>query len=159
MTTLDDVKRKLTPEMLLITDPKGPTAIAGVMGGAISEVNAETSTILLESANFLGGNVRRTSTALGLRTDASSRFEKGLDPELTIAGANRAAQLMAELAGGTIHPGVVDAYPSSVQPRKLMFSINEVEWLTSMRVTQNEVVGALRALRARNAGYSTNLSY
>jgi len=146
MTTLDDVKRKLTPEMLLITDPKGPTAIAGVMGGAVSEVNAETSTILLESANFLGSNVRRTSTTLGLRTDASSRFEKGLDPELAIAGTNRAAQLMAELAGGTIHPGVVDAYPRPVQPRKLVFSIDEIEWLTSMKVTQDEAVGALRAL-------------
>jgi len=146
MTTLDDVKRKLTPEMLLITDPKGPTAIAGVMGGAVSEVNAETSTILLESANFLGSNVRRTSTTLGLRTDASSRFEKGLDPELAIAGTNRAAQLMAELAGGPIHPGIVDAYPRSVQPRKLVFSIDEIEWLTSMKVTQDEAVGALRAL-------------
>src|SRR3989440_271781 len=146
MTTLDDVKRKLTPEMLLITDPKGPTAIAGVMGGAVSEVNAETSTILLESANFLGSNVRRTSTTLGLRTDASSRFEKGLDPELAIAGTNRAAQLMAELAGGTIHPGIVDAYPRPVQPRKLVFSIDEIEWLTSMKVTQDEAVGALRAL-------------
>src|SRR6266571_7455212 len=146
MTTLDDVKRKLTPEMLLITDPKGPTAIAGVMGGAVSEVNAETSTILLESANFLGSNVRRTSTTLGLRTDASSRFEKGLDPELAITGTNRAAQLMADLAGGTIHPGIVDAYPRPVQPRKLVFSIDEIEWLTSMKVTQDEAVGALRAL-------------
>jgi phenylalanyl-tRNA synthetase beta chain len=146
MTTLDDVKRKLTPEMLLITDPKGPTAIAGVMGGAISEVNAETTTVLLESANFLASNVRRTSTTLGLRTDASSRFEKGLDPELAIAGTNRAAQLMAELAGGTIHPGIVDVYPRPVQPRKLTFSINEIEWLTSMKVTQDEAVGALHSL-------------
>ncbi|HWS82930.1 MAG TPA: phenylalanine--tRNA ligase subunit beta [Ktedonobacteraceae bacterium] len=146
MTTLDDVKRKLTPEMLLITDPKGPTAIAGVMGGAVSEVNTETSTILLESATFLGSNVRRTSTTLGLRTDASSRFEKGLDPELAIAGTNRAAQLMAELAGGTVHLGIVDAYPRSVQPRKLTFSIDEIEWLTSMKVAQDEAIGALHSL-------------
>jgi phenylalanyl-tRNA synthetase beta chain len=146
MTTLDDVKRKLTPEMLLITDPTGPTAIAGVMGGAVSEVNAQTSTILLESATFVGSNVRRTSTTLGLRTDASSRFEKGLDPELAIAGTNRAAQLMAELAGGTIHPGIVDAYPRPVQPRQLTFSIDEIEWLTSMQVTPDEAAGALRRL-------------
>jgi phenylalanyl-tRNA synthetase beta chain len=146
MTTLDDIKRKLTPEMLLITDPKGPTAIAGVMGGAVSEVSEQTAKVLLESANFQGSNVRRTSTILGLRTDASSRFEKGLDPELAIAGTNRAAQLMAELAGGTVHPGIVDAYPRPVQPRKLTFSIDEIEWLTSMKVTQDEAVGALRRL-------------
>lgn len=76
ITTLDDVKRKLTPDMLLITDPTGPIAIAGVMGGATSEVSNGTTTVLLESANFKAGNVRSTSTVLGLRTDASSHFEK-----------------------------------------------------------------------------------
>ncbi len=86
--TLDDVQRKLTPAMLLITDPEGPTAIAGVMGAAISEVNEKTTTVLLEAANFQAANVRRTSVSLGLRTDASSRFEKRLDPELTVDGAN-----------------------------------------------------------------------
>ena len=146
LTTLDDVKRKLTPNMLLITDPKRPTAIAGVMGGAISEVNEKTTTILLESANFRATNVRRTSVALGLRTDASSRFEKGLDPELTITGANRAAQLMAELAGGMIHPGFADCYPNPVKPRTLTFSTKEITWLTSMQVPQNEAVEALSAL-------------
>lgn len=146
MTTLDNVKRKLTPEMLLIADPQGPTAIAGVMGGAASEVSAATTTILLEAANFLGSNIRRTSTALGLRTDASSRFEKGLDPELVTLGANRAAQLMAELAGGTVHPTIVDCYPKPIQPRTLLFSLAEIEWLTSMKVTADEAMNALRAL-------------
>lgn len=146
MTTLDDVKRKLTPDMLLITDPEGPTAIAGVMGGAISEVNANTTTILLEAANFSAGSVRRTSVTLGLRTDASSRFEKGLDPELTVLGANRAAQLMAELADGTVHVGSVDNYPQPRKERVLPFSVDDVEWLTGMKVTQGEVVDALNAL-------------
>src|SRR5437588_1822217 len=146
MATLDGVRRKLTSDMLLITDPEGPTAIAGVMGGAISEVNDKTTTILLEAANFQPANVRRTSVALGLRTDSSSRFEKGLDPELVIAGANRAAQLMAELAGGTVHPGIVDCYPHPVQARTLAFSIDEVEWLTGMKVTQHEAMEALQAL-------------
>ncbi|HZU03134.1 MAG TPA: phenylalanine--tRNA ligase subunit beta [Ktedonobacteraceae bacterium] len=146
LTTLDNVKRKLTTDMLLITDPEGPTAIAGVMGGAISEVNDKTTTVLLEAANFNAANVRRTSVALGLRTDASSRFEKGLDPELVIAGANRAAQLMADLVGGTVHPGIIDCYPHPVQPRTLAFSIDEVEWLTGMKVTQHEAMEALRAL-------------
>ncbi|HEY7419591.1 MAG TPA: phenylalanine--tRNA ligase subunit beta, partial [Ktedonobacteraceae bacterium] len=115
LTTLDDIERVLTPDMLLITDQTGPTAIAGVMGGAKSEVNDKTTTILLESANFKGSNVRRTSVALGLRTEASARFEKGVDPELAIAGTNRAAQLLAELAGGTVHPGIVDVYPHLAQ--------------------------------------------
>ncbi len=146
LATLDNVKRKLTPDMLLITDPEGPTAIAGVMGGAISEVNDKTTTVLLEAANFNAANVRRTSVALGLRTDASSRFEKGLDPELVIAGANRAAQLMADLAGGTVHPGIVDCYPRPIQARTLTFSTDEVEWLTGMKVTQHEAMEALVAL-------------
>ncbi|GAC1633073.1 MAG: phenylalanine--tRNA ligase subunit beta [Ktedonobacteraceae bacterium] len=146
ITTLDDARRKLTPDMLLITDPTGPTGIAGVMGGAKSEVNAQTTTVLLEAANFKGGNIRRTSTILGLRTDASSRFEKGLDPELALAGSNRAVQLMVELAGGTVDPGGGDEYPRPVQPRTLEFSTDEIEWLTSVRVTQDEVVNALRAL-------------
>ncbi len=146
MTTLDDVKRKLTSDMLLITDPEEPTAIAGVMGGAISEVNDATATVLLEAANFNAANVRRTSVTLGLRTDASSRFEKGLDPELVIAGTNRAAQLMAELAGGTVHPGIVDCYPKPVQPRTIVFSPTEVEWLTGVKVTKYEVIEALTAL-------------
>ncbi len=146
MTTLDDVKRKLTPSMLLITDPQGPTGIAGVMGGAVSEVNDKTTTVLLEAANFNAVSIRRTSTTLGLRSDASSRFEKGLDPELTIAGANRAAQLMVELAGGTVHPGMIDVYPTPAKPHTITFSTHEVEWLTGMKVTQSEVVNALRAL-------------
>jgi phenylalanyl-tRNA synthetase beta chain len=149
MTTLDDIKRKLTTDMLLITDPTGPTAIAGVMGGAKSEVNAQTTTVLLESANFRAANVRHTSVALGLRTDASSRFEKGLDPELTIAGANRACQLLEQLAGGVVHPGIVDVYPRPMQARTLAFSTSEIEWLTSMKVTQGEVVETLSALGFR----------
>jgi len=146
LTTLDDVKRKLTPDMLLITDPEGPTAIAGVMGGAISEVNDKTTTVLLEAANFNATSIRRTSTTLGLRSDASSRFEKGLDPELTIAGANRAAQLMVELAGATINPGIIDVYPAPVKPRTIPFTAHEVEWLTGMKVTQSEAIDALHAL-------------
>lgn len=146
MKTLDDIERKLNPEMLLITDPAGPTAIAGVMGGAVSEVSDTTTTILLESANFKASSVRRTSSTLGLRTDASSRFEKGLDPELAIVAANRAAQLMVELAGGTIHPGVVDNYPEPARPVTLSFSTDEVEWLTSIKVTQDEAADALRRL-------------
>ncbi|MDQ2716126.1 MAG: phenylalanine--tRNA ligase subunit beta [Chloroflexota bacterium] len=146
ITTLDDVKRTLRDDMLLITDPQGPTAIAGVMGAAVSEVNDKTTRVLLEAANFKASSIRRTSVALGLRSESSGRFEKGLDPELAIAGANRAAQLMAELAGGTVNPGIVDVYPRPVQPRTIAFSIDDVEWLTGMKVTQHEAIDALNAL-------------
>jgi phenylalanyl-tRNA synthetase beta chain len=146
ITTLDGVQRKLREEMLLISDPQGATAIAGVMGSAISEVHEGTTRILLEAANFKAASVRRTAVALGLRTESSSRFEKGLDPQLTVAGANRAAQLMAELAGGSVHPGIVDVYPHPVQPRTLVFTPAEVEWLTGMKVTARQVVEALSAL-------------
>lgn len=146
MKTLDDVNRKLTPDMLLIADAEGPTGIAGVMGGAISEVSERTTRVLLEAANFDAANIRHTSVTLGLRTDASSRFEKKLDPELAVAGSNRAMQLMAELAGGTVHPSIVDCYPHPVEPRTIVFSPAEVEWLTAVQVTQQEVIDALRAL-------------
>jgi phenylalanyl-tRNA synthetase beta chain len=146
ITTLDDVKRKLTPDMLLITDPTGPTAIAGVMGAASSEVSQKTTRVLLESATFRAGSVRRTSTTLGLRTDSSSRFEKGLDPELALPGSNRALQLMVELAGGTVHPGVVDVYPTPIQRRTLPFSTDDIAWLTSMQVSQDEVIAVLSRL-------------
>lgn len=146
MKTLDGVKRKLKTDTLLIADPKGPTAIAGVMGGAISEVNDNTTTVLLESANFDAGSVRRTSVALGLRSDASSRFEKGLDPELTVVGANRAAQLMEELAGAVVQPGIVDFYPEPLKSRTLPFSTAEVEWLTAVKPSTQEATKALEAL-------------
>ena len=146
IVTLDDVKRKLRSDMLLITDPTGPTAIAGVMGAAKSEVNNQTTRVLLESANFKSSNIRRTSVTLGLRSEASSRYEKGLDPELVITGAQRVCQLLAELAGGSVHPGIVDVYPRPARPRTLHFSTDEVEWLTSMRVTQSETAEALQAL-------------
>ncbi len=157
LTTLDNIKRKLTPDMLLITDPEGPTGIAGVMGGAISELNDETTTVLLESANFKASNIRHTSVTLGLRTDASSRFEKGLDPELAIIGSNRAAQLMEKYAGATVHPGIIDLYPNPVKPRTLAFSLHEVEWLTGMKVTLDETIEALRALNFQVAADADEL--
>jgi phenylalanyl-tRNA synthetase beta chain len=144
--TLDDMQRKLTSEMLLIADPNGPTGIAGVMGGSTSEVSDTTTSILLEAAHFKASNVRRTSVTLGLRTDASSRFEKGVDPELTAVAADRAAQLMVELAGGTVAPGRVDFYPEPIKRRKLPFTPDEVEWLTALRVTQDEIAQTLGAL-------------
>ena len=109
LVTLDDAERKLEPHMLVIADAKKPVALAGVMGGANSEVTDGTVRILLESAKFAGGSVRKTSRQLGLRSEASLRFEKEVDPAGVLPALDRAAALIAELAGGRIAPGVTEA--------------------------------------------------
>ncbi|MDB5056475.1 MAG: subunit beta of phenylalanyl-tRNA synthetase [Bacilli bacterium] len=126
IVTLDDVDRALEPHMLLITDGTKPVAIAGVMGGANSEVTAATRNILLESAKFAGGSVRKTSRQLGLRSEASLRFEKEVNPEAVIAALNRAAALIAEYAGGEIADGVVEAMSSQSEPTQIELSLTKV---------------------------------
>jgi phenylalanyl-tRNA synthetase beta chain len=115
-TTLDGQERTLTDQMLVIADPARAIGIAGVMGGANTEVTATTSRVLLESAWFQPASIRRTSRALGLLTDAAYRFERGADIEALVDGSERAAQLIADVAGGTVARGMVDAYPVP-QPR------------------------------------------
>jgi phenylalanyl-tRNA synthetase beta chain len=146
LTTLDGVTRHLTSDMLLITDPTGPNVIAGIFGGERVEVSETTKNVLLEAAHFNPVSVRRTSQALGLRTESSGRFEKGPDTALTAPAIDRAAQLIAELAGGTVAPGRVDFYPEPVHERHVALRPARVEWLTSMMVTRNEVIGSLEAL-------------
>ena len=109
ITTLDGNERKLTENMLCICDTDKPVAVAGVMGGANSEIVGDTAMVLFESANFSGPSVRRTATALGMRTDASSRFEKGLDIEGTERALERACELVELLGAGEVVPGVIDA--------------------------------------------------
>lgn len=109
ITTLDDVERKLEPWMLVIADTEKPVALAGVMGGANSEVTPQTTRILLESAKFDGGKVRKTSRELGLRSESSLRFEKEVNPEAVVAALNRAAELILETAGGQAAAGIASA--------------------------------------------------
>ena len=106
--TLDGQIRTLDQEMVVIDDAEGPTSIAGVMGGARSEVAGDTTRVLMEAANWNGPNIQRTSLQLALRSEASSRFEKGLQPEQTLAAQAVATQLMIELAGATVSPGTID---------------------------------------------------
>ncbi|MGZ3584098.1 MAG: phenylalanine--tRNA ligase subunit beta [Ktedonobacterales bacterium] len=146
LTTLDGVTRKLTPDMLLITDPAGPNVIAGIFGGARVEVDEGTTSVILEAAHFDPTNVRRTSVALGLRTESSGRFEKNPDIELTAVAIDRAAQLISQLAGGAVAPGRVDFYPEPVKPRHIDFHPSQIEWLTGMTVTRTETIDSLRAL-------------
>ena len=109
--TLDGTERKLTPSMLCICDTDKPVGVAGVMGGENSEIVGDTAMVLFESANFNGPSVRRTATALGMRTDASSRFEKGLDIKNTYAAVERACELVEMLGAGEVVEGVIDVVP------------------------------------------------
>ena len=111
LTTLDGVDRNLTTENLVIADSSAPIGLGGVIGGANSEIGPHTRTVLLESANFNAANNRETATSMGLRTEATLRFEKGLRPELAPLGLLRATALIQEVAGGTVAPGFIDVYP------------------------------------------------
>ncbi|MDD9266336.1 phenylalanine--tRNA ligase subunit beta [Paenibacillus sp. GCM10023248] len=126
LVTLDDVERTLEPHMLLVTDGTKPVAIAGVMGGANSEVTGGTTRILLESAKFAGSSVRRTSRQLGLRSEASLRFEKEVNPEAVLPALNRAAALIAELAGGQVADGIVEAVAGSHKPVSIELGVGRV---------------------------------
>jgi len=119
LTTLDGVRRRLEPEMLVIADATEPVALAGVMGGAESEVSEATTNVLLESANFNNISIRRTSNALKMKSEASSRFDKGLSPELSAFAARRATKLIVELAGGRAAHGILDVYPGKAPETRI----------------------------------------
>jgi phenylalanyl-tRNA synthetase beta chain len=118
-TTLDGEARTLTHDMLVIADERGPVALAGVIGGLESEVTDKTVNILLEAATFSGSNVRRTGVALKIRSEASSRFEKGLPPELAMVASKRATKLLVEICGGTAAAGAVDVYPAKARETRV----------------------------------------
>jgi phenylalanyl-tRNA synthetase beta chain len=146
MTTLDGVERTFTDEMALVCDADGPSGIAGVMGGLISEVSDDTTRVLMEAATWVGPNIMRTSKALGLRTEASARFEKQLHPEVAMAAQRLAARLMVELCGARLVPGTIDAYPAPL-PRKLVpLRAERMEKLLGERIdeaTTHAILGRL----------------
>ena len=113
--TLDGTERKLSTSMLCICDTEKPVGVAGVMGGANSEIVGDTAMVLFESANFNGTSIRRTATALGMRTDASSRYEKGLDPQNTYKAVQRACELIELLGAGEVVEGVIDVCPNELK--------------------------------------------
>lgn len=129
ITTLDGQKRQLDSSMLVIADSNKPVAIAGVMGGENSEVTSDTKMLLLESANFNGASVRLTSKKVGIRSEASNRFEKGLDVENVIPALNRCAQLIEELGAGRVVPGIVDCYPVKSETVEIELKDEEINAL------------------------------
>jgi phenylalanyl-tRNA synthetase beta chain len=124
--TLDNSVRKLSKDHLVITNGTEPVAVAGVMGGAKSEVQTDTTTILLEAAYFNGATIRKASKDLGLRSDSSVRFEKGIDPNRVALAAKRAAQLMCELAGGEVLEGVVEVNELVANPLTVEISLQRI---------------------------------
>jgi len=116
IVSIDGAERALDPDMLVIADADRPVAIAGVMGGIDSEISEQTQDILIESANFTSTSIRRTSKRLGMVTESSYRFERGVDPSISALAACRAAELMRDLAGGEVASGVVDVRPRPVEP-------------------------------------------
>lgn len=146
LTTLDEIERELTPDMLVIADAEKPVALAGIMGGYDSEITAETRDVLLESAYFNPASVRATSKALGIHTEASYRFERGTDPGAVIAALERAAQLITELAGGTICEGVVDVYPGETPLCQIQLRPARVNFILGTAMEATEMVEILTRL-------------
>jgi len=146
-TTLDDKERKLPEDALMICDGSKPIALAGIMGGLNTEVKETTSRVLLESAYFTPAGILRTSKKMGLRTESSQRFEKGVDPEGVPWALNRAAQLIAELAGGTINPDFIDNYPNPVpSPPTITLSTGRTNSILGTELTSDEISQTLRDL-------------
>jgi phenylalanyl-tRNA synthetase beta chain len=157
LVTLDNHKRELTPEMLVIADTAGPIALAGVMGGAETEVTDKTTNILQEAANFDFVSIRRTMKALNLPSEASVRFSKGIHPELVRPAAERAAELMRLHAGATVCKGIVDNYPAPLPPQVIKLPLAAIRRLLGMTMPPSEVRRILEALeyRVEEAGSDT----
>jgi phenylalanyl-tRNA synthetase beta chain len=146
MVTLDDVERTFDSEMALVCDAEGPSGIAGVMGGQVSEISETTTSVLMEAATWVGPNILRTSKALGLRSEASARFEKQLHPDNAVAAQRLAARLMVDLCGASMAPGTIDVYPDPSQPRVLTLRPARVERLLGQAIPDEEIRRILETL-------------
>ncbi len=146
MRTLDGAERALDAETVLVCDRNGPSGIAGIMGGRVSEVSGSTTRVLLEVATWSGTNILRTSRMLGLRSEASSRFEKQLHPELCMRAQRIASRLMVELCGAKLVPGTLDAVAEVPLPRRIQLRGARVESLLGMPIDQADQVAYLERL-------------
>jgi phenylalanyl-tRNA synthetase beta chain len=146
MTTLDGVERTFDSQAVLVCDRNGPSGIAGIMGGEVSEVSGSTTRVLLEVATWNGVNILRTSRQLSLRSDASNRFEKQLHPELAIRAQRIASQLMVDLCGARLVPGTIDVAAEPPPPRRPRLRADRAEALLGMRIEPDECVTYLERL-------------
>ncbi len=146
MTTLDDVERTLDAETVVVCDRNGPSGIAGIMGGQVSEVSEGTTRVLLEVANWNGTSILRSSRLLGLRSEASSRFEKQLHPELCLRAQRIASRLMVELCGAKLVPGTIDVAAEMPPPHRVILRAARVEGLLGMWIEQADQIAYLERL-------------
>jgi phenylalanyl-tRNA synthetase beta chain len=144
--TLDGIERELSEDMLMICDAEKPVCIGGVMGGENTEVTDRTKTILLEAANFKAANIRRTARKLAIGSEAAARFEKGIDPEAAIMAINRAAKLLADLAGGRVARGIIDVNYVEVGTRAIELRPGQVNSLLGTGIDQDAMVEILTRL-------------
>ncbi len=151
-TTLDENERELTKDMLMIKDAERSIAIAGVMGGLNSEIEEDTTTIIIESANFNGDSVRATSKKLTLRTEASSRFEKGIDPNLCEAAADRVCKLIEMVGAGKVCKGSVDVYPNPETAKTINIRVDRINKVLGIELSREDMVKILEGLEIKVAG-------
>lgn len=151
-TTLDGQERKLDSSMLVISDCNKAVAVAGVMGGENSKVSPNAHAILFESANFNGPNVRITAKKLGLRTDASAKYEKGLDPNLAYDAVNRAVQLVEMLGCGEVCKGMVDCYPNKRESWSVNYSTEGINKLLGTSLSEQEMIDILKLVEVKADG-------
>ena len=145
-TTLDGTERNLDAKMLMINDGVKPIAVAGVMGGLNSEIQSDTKTIVIESANFNANSVRTTSKRLVLRTEASGRYEKGIDPNLCEKAADRVCKLIEMIGAGTVVGGKVDIYPEVAEPRTVHARVSRINHVLGIDISRNQMVEYLESL-------------
>jgi phenylalanyl-tRNA synthetase beta chain len=154
--TLDGKERTLNSETLMICDNEKPVAVAGIMGGANTEISVSTRNILIESAYFSAWGVRRTSKYLGLSTEASYRFERGGDLEMTVTAANRAAQMIQELTGAELLKGVLDAYPKKRKQITVTARISRINSVIGISLKKAQVIALLTKIDLRARSISTD---
>ncbi len=150
--TLDENERTMEAGMLMIKDAERSIAIAGVMGGLNSEIEGDTETIIIESANFNGDSVRTTAKKLGLRTEASARFEKGIDPNLAEAAADRVCRLIEMTGAGKVLKGSVDVYPQPVKAKTIDVRVSRINYVLGIALSREEMTGILEGLEIRVEG-------
>lgn len=151
IATLDDEKYTLDKKVLLIADSEEPLGIAGIKGGKKAEITKKTKTIVLESANFNSKVIRAGSKSINLKTDASLRFEHGIDPNLTETAANRAVALMEKFAKGEVIKGLVDFYPKKKKCKKIKLDLDYLEGLLGIKISKKEIRNILRSLEFKVA--------
>lgn len=144
--TLDGQTRKLDPSVLMICDADKSIGIAGIMGGENSKITDDVQTMLFEAACFDGTNIRLSAKKVGMRTEASGKFEKGLDPNLAAQAMNRACQLIEELGAGEVVGGMVDIYPEKKQERRIKFEPEKINKLLGINISKEEMLGYLEKI-------------